>query len=395
MQALLRSRALAIFAWSRAAVWLAAIWALLWFEPKPAPLRARLDVPQFHGLGYGIDVWAHWDSGWFLAIAQHGYASNRGTAAFYPLYPGLVGIGGRILGGHYLLAGVLISLACCAASFVLLWRLAEPKLGEEGARRAVLYLALFPMSLFLQAVYAESLFLALALATFVLAERGRFAWASAACGLALLTRPVGVALVLALAWLAWRSRDRLRNLASLLLVPLLFVAYPLLLQQQIHDWSAFLHTESLWHRTLAPAGPFGGIWDGLHAGWEGIRQLAGGSGAHLVRPAEGSDALHTASVNVENLGFLLLFLWLAWLAWRRLGAAYGIYAAASLAIALSLPLEAYPLLSLPRFGLVIFPFFLALALVGRTPRRHAAILGASAAFLGVAVTQWALWQWVA
>jgi type II secretory pathway component PulM len=45
---------------------------------------------------------------------------------------------------------------------------------------------------------------------------------------------------------------------------------------------------------------------------------------------------------------------------------------------------------------VIFPFFLALAwLSGRTPRAHAAILGTSALLLGVFVTQWALWDWVA
>jgi hypothetical protein len=387
--------AVGVFLWSRAVVWLAAIWALVWFEPKPPPLQELWDVPQLHDLGYGIDVWAHWDSGWFLAIAEHGYASNAGTAAFYPLYPGLVAVLGRILGDHFLLAGLLVSLAACLASFVLLHRLAASRLGAEGARRAVVYLALFPMSLFLQAVYSESLFLALALATFLLAERNRFAWASVACGLALLTRPIGVALVLALVWLAWRSGDRLRNLSRLGLVPLLFAAFPIGLQWQVHDWSAFLHVESVWHRSVSPAGPFGGIWDGLRAGWDGVRQLAAGPGStHVYWPAEGSDPLHVASVNVEAVGFLVVFLWLTWLAWRRLGTAYGLFAAASLAIPLSMPSATYPLLSLPRFGVVVFPFFLALATVGEQPRRHAAILGASGAFLGVAVVQWALWQWV-
>ena len=45
---------------------------------------------------------------------------------------------GRALAGHYVLAGVLVSLAACAAAFVLLDRLADEKLGEAGARRAVL-----------------------------------------------------------------------------------------------------------------------------------------------------------------------------------------------------------------------------------------------------------------
>ena len=56
---------------------------------------------------------------------------------------------------------------------MLLERVAEERLGADGGRRAVLYLALFPTALFLQAVYSESLFLFLSLAAFVLAERGR------------------------------------------------------------------------------------------------------------------------------------------------------------------------------------------------------------------------------
>jgi hypothetical protein len=52
------------------------------------------------------------------------------------------------------------------------------------------------------------------------------------------------------------------------------------------------------------------------------------------------------------------------------------------------------LLSLPRFGLVIFPFFLVLAALGGRPRVHTAIVACSSLLLGVAVVQWALWQWV-
>ena len=92
---------------------------------------------------------------------------------------------------------------------------------------------------------------------------------------------------------------------------------------------------------------------------------------------------------------LVLFVALTVVAWRRLGAPYGLFAAGSLALTLSVPTRAYPLLSLPRFGLVIFPLFLALSLVAGTPRRTAFVVGASGILLGVHLTQWALWQWVA
>jgi hypothetical protein len=49
---------------------------------------------------------------------------------------------------------------------------------------------------------------------------------------------------------------------------------------------------------------------------------------------------------------------------------------------------------MPRFGLVIFPVFLALAALGGRPRLHTAIVAVSSLFLGIAVAQWALWQWV-
>jgi len=107
------------------------------------------------------------------------------------------------------------------------------------------------------------------------------------------------------------------------------------------------------------------------------------------------DPMRVAAVNLEGLAFLALFLALTVVAWRRFGAPYGLFAALSLAIPLSVPSERWPLLSLPRFGLVIFPLFLALAVVGGRPRAHTAILSVSSILLGVAIVQWSAWQWVA
>lgn len=372
-----------IFVWSRLAVWGAAVLAFLWFEPNRHPSADRWDTAAMHDLGWLTDIWARWDSAWFLQIAEGGYASDPdGAPAFFPLYPALVGLLGRLLLGHYVLAGIAVSLAAALAAFVLLHRLAESWLGADGARRAVLYLALAPMSLFLQAVYSESLFLLLALGAFLLAERRRWPAAAVLAGLALLTRPAGLALLPALALLAWRSPRRRSALASLALAPALFALYPLLLWQQVGDPFAFAGAQGTWNRELSPLGPLGGVW-------EGLRAVLGGD-----VPA-GAAPMHAHAVNVQGLLFLALFLVLTVVAWRRFGAPYGVFAACSLALPLSVPSERWPLLSLPRFGVVVFPFFLALAVLGGRPRVHAAIAGASAILLGVAVVQWALWQWVA
>jgi hypothetical protein len=393
-----RGPAIGLFVWSRAAIWAAALFAFLVFEPNRHPRAARWDDPTLtHDLGWVTDVWARWDSVWFLRIAEHGYGAASGAAsAFYPLYPLTLAGVGRALGGHYVLAGILVSLAATLASFLLLYRLAEGRLGADGARRAVLYLAVFPMSLFLQAVYSESLFLALALAAFVLGEQRRWLGAGVATGLAVLTRVAGAALLPALVVMAWRQPERRRALAGLCVAPAIFAAYPLYLGLARGDAFAFTKAQGFWNRHLSPAGPFGGIWDGLRAGWAGVRQLTSGSHTHYYwSPVRDTDPMRVAAVNLEALAFLVLLVVLTVIAWRRFGAPYGLYCAISLAIPLSEPSHRWPLLSMPRFGLVLFPCFLALAALGGRPRVHTAIVVVSSTMLGVAVTQWSLWQWVA
>jgi hypothetical protein len=397
-----RSPVFGIWLWSRSAIWAAALFAFYTFQPNRNPLVDihHWDDPRLtHDLGAFTDVWARWDSVWFLRIAEHGYHSgSHADAAFYPLYPLTVSGVGRVLFGHYVLAGLLISLAASLGAFFLLHRLAEERLGAEGARRAVLYLAVFPMSLFLIAVYSESLFLLLALGAFVLAERARWLPAWIVAGLAVLTRIAGLALLPALVLMAWRSQDRRRALAGIAAPAALFAGYPAFLAANTGDGWSFLHSQGLWHRHFSYAGPLGGIWDGLRSGWAGIEQLASGSHTHNYWPAvaiRDSDPMRTAAVNLSALAFLVLFVYLSVIAWRRLGAVYGVYCLVGLAIPLSAPSSRWPLLSIPRFGLALFPIFVALAVVGGRPRAHTAILAVSGILLGVAVSQWALWQWVA
>src|SRR5262249_26057310 len=111
-----------LFLWTRAAIWATALFAFAWFEPNHHPNVARWDDPSVtRDLGWVTDIWARWDSVFFLRIAEHGYDTASGAAAaFYPLYPALVGGLGRAFFGHYLLAGIVISLLTSLAAFFLL-----------------------------------------------------------------------------------------------------------------------------------------------------------------------------------------------------------------------------------------------------------------------------------
>ncbi len=356
---------LRIFVWSRLALWGLAAGTVLLFDDHLNPARGRWDSPRLHELGAAFDVWARWDSDWYLRIAESGYHWPSSTPAFFPLYPATVAVAGRLLGDRFLLAGVLVSLAACAALFALLYDLVRGRLGEPVARRTVVYLALFPTSLFLGAVYGESVFLLLAVATFVLAERGRLGWASVLAGLALLTRAQGIALLPALGLFAWQAERRGRAL-WVLVVPLgMFSLFPLLLELSTGHALAFLDAQRVWDRSLAPLGPFGG----------------------LVQAVGEGDVLGPA--------LAVALVALAVVAWRSLGAAYGIYALTALAVPMAFPSERLGgLYSFPRLALAAFPCLAALAVLGRDRWLHVVAVAVLGTALVVDVVRWSLWYWV-
>jgi hypothetical protein len=215
-------------------------------------------------------------------------------------------------------------------------------------------------------VYAESLFLALAIGTFVLVEERRPGWASVTAGLALLTRPYGIALLPALAVFAWRSERRRRDLALLGIPVALFLAFPLYLELALGHGLAFVDAQRVWERSLAPLGPLGG----------------------LVQAVGEGDALGPL--------LAVVLLALAVVAWRRLGSPYGVYAITALALPMALPSERLGgLYSFPRLALAAFPCLIALALLGRDRRVHLVAVAVLAAWLAVNVVRWALWYWVA
>jgi hypothetical protein len=179
----------------------------------------------------------------------------------------------------------------------------------------------------------------------------------------------------------------------LALPPALFALYPLVLRLQTGDAWRFLHVEDEWDRSAHPLGPLGGLYQAAQAAWAGVRQLLQGSETRWFWVQESADRV--AVMNIELFAVLVLFAALSIVAWRRLGAPYGLFAVASLLVPLSTPTQAYPLLSLSRFCLVLFPCFIALALLADTSRKLVLVAGASALLLGVHLTQWTLWQWVA
>ena len=328
-----------------------------------ALLWAGGEVPQFGGLFFG--AFAQWDAGWFLRIARHGYDTQQ-SAAFFPLYP-LVVRALAVVVRSDAAAGFLISLVSAAGAATILQRLAR-------SRDAVVLLALYPVAYVFTALYSDALFLLLAIGSFYAAVRGRSVAAGVLGGLAVATRLLGLALLPALAVLLWKRRWN--GLAPLLLLPAALGAYMLYLHEHLHDWLAFSHAEgAFWLRETPWLGPFDGLWRAAHSAEQGLAQLV----LHLPSDGRFSRADQWATWNLVQFMLLVAAFWLTWLAWRRLGAAYGLYSLATLVIVLSSPAAVVPLVSLPRFLLADFPLFIVLAPYRRVLAPVFAAVGAVAA----------------
>jgi Mannosyltransferase (PIG-V) len=361
-----------------------------------------------------VAPFARWDSVWYLAIAHGGYGHEAARTAFFPLYPLLLRGLGLVIGSD-LVAGVLVSLVAFAVALVLLYRLVALELGGELARATVLLVAFCPMAYFFSAVYSESLFLALSLGCLLAARSGRWAWAGVLGGLGAASRNSGITLIVPLVLLflygpradsarplvraGWRRvlpRHRVTPaLAWTLLVPAGLAAYVAFLALRTGDGLAPFHAQQVWYRHFA--GPFGGVWAGTVAAWDGLRQLVHGPPPPLYFTPAGGDPMMVAGQNLMLFGFLVLGAIAVVGAFRRLPVAYGGYALAALALPLSYPVSPQPLASLPRYEVVLFPLFMwAAEWLARGRRRLTEpALASAAVLLGLFTAEFATWRFVA
>ena len=257
---------------------------------------------------------------------------------------------------------MVVSNLAFFGALVALHRLTARELGDAVAFRTVLYLAVFPTAFYTFAPYTESLFLCLAIASFALIRSHGWWLAGLLGGLAAATRSSGVLLLAPFAvefYLAWRADSaRLYHALAGLLIPAGTGAYCLYLALRFHDPLVFLRASSadLRHTFTWP-------WQLPGQIVEGARQLGTSSalrGVHFVL----------------NLAITLAFVALTVVIWRKLPFAYTAY---TLAFFLYLLLfsASTPTLAVTgdgRYMLMIFPAFMVLALWGKRPWFHHALL---------------------
>ncbi|HWD63735.1 MAG TPA: mannosyltransferase family protein [Solirubrobacteraceae bacterium] len=390
------------------------IWNASWVHKyDPAGVTA-----PFNYLGnLLVSPFARWDSVWYLTVSLHGYDHHLARTAFFPLYPGLMaGLG--LLTGSDLVAGILISMVAFAVALVLLHQLAWLELGERGAETTVMLIAFSPMAYYFSAVYTEGLYLALSVGCLLCARKGRWFWAGLLGGLAAASRNSGALLIIPVVllflygprtdrahatarWVAggyegWRRllpRHRLDpRLLWALLIPAGVGAYILFLALSSGNGLAPFHAEAVWNRQFA--GPFGGVWKGLVAAWDGLRQLVHGTTTPRYFPVQGNP-LHVGTQNLMLFGSLVLGALALVGVFRGLPFAYGAYCVVSLAMPLSYPARVFPLSSLPRYEVVLFPLFMWAAVWLTRRRLTAPGIGSMAVLLGLFSADFATWRFIA
>ncbi len=261
-----------------------------------------------------------WDAAFYLRIAEHGYAvSNPQDPSFYPLYPYTV---------RYLekLGPFTFEQAALAVSWVALWfacwgviRFTAAIFPEAKAWRAGMLLAFFPVSVFLVAGYAESLFIALAAWTLVAIAERRIWVAAVLCGLASAARPEGI--ILGLGVVIWALLDgvqrgqhlharsavtlagKIIGLGVLSISGLLL--YSLYLWTRYHDVFQEFRAQKYWDRVVT--------WP-FHPLFWSLDQVLG----RHIRPPDTMNAVATFLVNDAMVIFAVIgVVVLVRLAWHR------------------------------------------------------------------------------
>jgi Gpi18-like mannosyltransferase len=312
-------------------------------------LPSQPRVEPLLGKNLSLTAWVRWDAGWYLSIVERGYSfdpQGPSSVAFFPLFPLLIK-GVTLVLGNPVVAGLLVANVAALGAVLALWRWVRAEAGPAEAERAALWLLVYPFSIFLHSIYAESLFFLLVVLAFDANRRGQRLAAGLWSGLAATTRPMGILLMPALAWDLWRTRGARGRLRPHDVIPVLLPAAGL---------GAYM--VYLW---IAVGDPWA-FWKAHVTGWEVQFQWA--VTKYWFEPYWVVTRL-TQMNNFRNLldamRVLLpvVFIALTVSVFRRLGPAPGIYASLAVAVALLVAPE-----SVGRELLAVVPAFAVLGLTG-------------------------------
>lgn len=375
------------------------------------PFSRNLPMPDYHDgiTGLLVDPLRAWDGLWYRLIAVEGYDFSKANAAFWPLFPWAMRELSDLTGMSTDVSGYLIANICFFAALVLFYNLICLDFNEPIARVALWALALFPTALFFSAVYTESPFLLFSVGSLYAARKKQWWVAGLVGALAALTRSYGMFLVFPLAVLFLQDRGfyvrRLIPTGFSVGLPLLGPAiFSWRLDQIWGDPLEWKHVQEQWNRFSAmpwetlrysfsqsPEGARIGIKDG--ADWSWIRELI--NNFNWATVTSESWRQHVANSDTLELVCTLLFIGLAIVGFWKLPLYQTAFLVPGLVVPLFQPSSVHVLMSMPRFGLTLFPIFVVIGIL-LVRRRWLSIPLAILSTVGLILLtiQFSQWYWV-
>ncbi|MQS13148.1 glycosyltransferase family 39 protein [Streptomyces kaniharaensis] len=217
---------------------------------------------RFGGGANPWDVVASWDGWWYQQVAEFGYhpalvpvangpigfTVEQNSAAFFPLYPGLMRLTSDVTGlglyGAGMLVSVLASLFAAAGIYAVVDRLAGPKAGVIAAG----IWAIAPGSGAEWALYSDSTFVALAAWACYCVMTRQWIAAGVITLVAGLNRPTAAALIgavglAALVELYRRESGVVRPLTAMLLAPAGLLGYVGWVGWRMGEWGGYFRLQ--------------------------------------------------------------------------------------------------------------------------------------------------------
>lgn len=200
-------------------------------------------LPQFFS-------WANFDGEHYLSIAIFGYKNLE--QAFFPLYPILISFFSKPEPFNLIpstinatITGLFISNLSFVLALIFLWELIRIDFSKKIAYFSIILLLIFPTSFYFGSLYNESLFLLLSVLSFYAARKGNWLAAGLLGAGASATRVFGIFLLPALLLEAWKEKVKLSRIIWLFLIPLGLGSYMFYLKITSGDPLAFYNLQTL------------------------------------------------------------------------------------------------------------------------------------------------------
>lgn len=194
--------------------------------------------------------WANFDGEHYLSIAIFGYKHLE--QAFFPVYPVLISFFSKPFSSDLISAlvnstivGLLISNVSMLVALIFLWELLRIDFSKKIAYLTIILILFFPTSFYFGAVYNESLFLLLSVLSFYSARKGSWFLAGIFGMIASSTRVFGIFLLPALLIEAYMQKANLNKIIWLFLIPLGLGIYMWYLYLSVGDPIAFYSNQKL------------------------------------------------------------------------------------------------------------------------------------------------------